>query len=110
MSYGNKGKIRAFLVETFDILFVMVLCFVTLLTTMLMRGKVIVGAGSGGGLTYTFNMASFAFTASFLVIYLVYIIHHSEGELKNFYAAHYDSKEKRELERNEEKRAGRNEG
>ena len=110
MSSGNKGKVWTFLVEAFDILFVMVLCFVTLLTTMLMRGKVIVGSGSGGGLTYSFNMASFAFTASFLVIYLVYIIHHSEGELKSFYAAHYDRKEKRELERVVEKRAGRNEG
>lgn len=97
-----------FLVEIFDILFVMVLCFVTLLTTMLMRGKVIVGSGSGGGLTYSFNFASFAFTASFLAIYLFYIIRHSERELKSFYGTHYDRKEKEQLENEKDSQAGGN--
>ena len=94
----SSGERSTFLVEVFDILFIMILCFVTLLTTMLMRGKVIVGSGSGGGLTYNFSLASFAFTAIFLAIYLFYIIRHSEAELKSFYSGHYDREEKRLFE------------
>ena len=35
--------------EVFDVMFIMLLCFVILLTTMLMRGKVLVGLSSAGG-------------------------------------------------------------
>lgn len=109
MSSAKNKRGKALLIETFDVLFVMFLCFVTLLTTMLMRGKVIVGSGSGEGLAYTFNILSFAFTAGFLVIYLVYIIHHSEGELRGFYVSHYDRKEKEQLEIESVKKSERNE-
>lgn len=86
----EKNKTVSYrLVEIFDILFIMLLCFATLLSTMLMRGKVLVGSGSGGGLDYSFKSGSFAITAGFLLLYLFYIISHSDKELKNFFNAHY---------------------
>jgi hypothetical protein len=106
----SSGERSTFLVEVFDILFIMILCFVTLLATMLMRGKVIVGSGSGGGLTYDFGLASFAFTSIFLAIYLFYIIRHSEAELKSFYAGHYDRKEKLHSDNIQEGRTGGDQG
>ena len=57
---GKTGKNR--FMEVFDVLFIMVLCFATLLSTMLMRGKVLVGSGGGGGMTYTFWAWTFLLT------------------------------------------------
>lgn len=92
MAKKKTGSSR--LVEVFDILFIMLLCFVTLLATMLMRGKVLVGSGSGGGLDYSFKLGSFSITAGFLLLYLFYIISHSDKELKNFFIAHYGPRER----------------
>jgi membrane protein implicated in regulation of membrane protease activity len=49
---------------------------------MLMRGAVIVGSGSTGGLEYTFDITSFLITACALAFYLVYIIKKSDNELR----------------------------
>ena len=87
MANNITGSSR--LVEVFDILFIMLLCFATLLVTMLMRGKGLVGSGSGGGLDYSFKLGSFSVTAGFLLLYLFYIISHSDRELRNFFNSHY---------------------
>lgn len=76
---GKKGKNR--FMEVFDVLFIMVLCFATLLSTMLMRGKVLVGSGSGGGMAYTFSVGTFLLTFLGLGVYLAIVIPQSDREL-----------------------------
>lgn len=68
--------------EVFDVMFVMVLCFLVLLTTMLMRGKVLIGSGDSAGIDYTFSLPIFAMVALVLGGYLIYVISNSNKELK----------------------------
>jgi hypothetical protein len=71
------------MVQIFDILFIMVLCFVTLWATMKLRGKVLVGSGEGqGGLDYAFHPWSFGLVVLIFLVYLGFMLRHSERELK----------------------------
>jgi Na+/H+ antiporter NhaC len=79
----KPGRKIHFFIQWFDILFIMALCFLTLLTTMLMRGKVLVGNGSSAGLDYTFGFGSCTLVVLLFVVYLRYMLTHSEGELKD---------------------------
>ena len=87
-----KNKNNKF-VQIFDILFIMVLCFVTLLATMLSRGAVIVGSGAGGGIKYVFVIWSFAITFIGLIIYLIFVLTHSNKELDSMIKEFYGDKE-----------------
>jgi hypothetical protein len=75
----------------FDILFIMVLCFATLLTAMLMRGKVIVGSGGSGGIEFYFDPKTFTAIIVFLAGYLAYIIRNSDKELRQIIKNMYDT-------------------
>jgi len=68
--------------EVFDVMFIMLLCFVILLTTMLMRGKVLVGSGLIGGIDYSFNLPIFIMIVAALGSYMFYVISRSNKELK----------------------------
>ncbi|HEY3423412.1 MAG TPA: hypothetical protein VGL27_01345 [Negativicutes bacterium] len=85
----KQPKQNVFLM-VFDVIFIMVLCFATLLSTMLMRGKVIVGSGSTGNFEYSFDVTSFIITIGFLAIYLAYIIVNSDKELRQMISNTYD--------------------
>ncbi len=78
----QKKPVNSPLMEVFDVMFIMLLCFVILLTTMLMRGKVLVGSGSTGGMDYSFNLPIFLMLVLALAIYLVYVFSSSNKELK----------------------------
>ena len=78
----RKEPVNSPLMEVFDVMFIMLLCFVILLTTMLMRGKVLVGSGSTGGMDYSFNLPIFLMLILALAIYLVYVFSSSNKELK----------------------------
>ncbi|MFA5863325.1 MAG: hypothetical protein WC975_01410 [Phycisphaerae bacterium] len=82
------------LVQWFDVLFVMVLCFVTLLGTMLLRGKVLVGSGSGQGLDYSFSLPMFLIVGVVFALYLSYMLSHSDRELKEMVDHVYGTEEK----------------
>ena len=71
-------------------MFIMVLCFVILLTTMLMRGKVLVGSGSTGGIDYSFNLPIFLMLVLALGIYMFYVLSRSNKELKSMIKYLYD--------------------
>ncbi|ATW28551.1 hypothetical protein DCMF_23425 [Candidatus Formimonas warabiya] len=77
--------------SVFDVLFIMILCFATLLTTMLMQGGVLVG-GSASGMRYHFSIASFLMVVAGLIIYLFYIIPHSDKELREMIKHLYGEK------------------
>jgi hypothetical protein len=78
-----EGRKAGPFVQWFDVLFIMVLCFVTLMTTMLLRGKVLVGSGESSGLDYSFKPVAFFAVAIFGAIYLRYLLVHSDRELKD---------------------------
>ena len=77
-------------VEVFDVIFIMLLCFVILLTTMLMRGKVLVGSGSTGGIDYSFNLLIFVVIVVALGTYMFYVISRSDKELKAMIEQRYN--------------------
>ncbi len=79
----EEGTPKAKLVGVFDVLFILVLCFATLLTTMVLRGQVIVGSGGSEGFEYTFNPLLFIITFSALGLYLFYILPQSNKELRS---------------------------
>ncbi len=71
----NKKKTSLF-AQTFDTLFIMILCFATLLAAMLMQGEI-------GGIHYTIDLTKFSITMSILILYLVVIIPKSDKGLKD---------------------------
>ena len=82
MTDKKNSKIK-FLINTFDVMFIMILCFVILLSTMLFRGAVIVGANPSAANKYSFGIFSFLITFVGFIIYLAFIIPNSNKELKN---------------------------
>jgi hypothetical protein len=90
----NKPQNKQWM-EIFDVMFIMILCFVILLSTMLMRGKVLVGSGSNGGIDYSFNLPVFLMLALALGIYMFYVISRSDRELKSMIRYLYDKVQQR---------------
>ena len=90
LDIADQEPDRSIFLVTFDVLFIMLLCFATLLSTMLMRGTVIVGADAAAGLEYSFDIASFFITAAALGFYLLYIVNKSEKELREMVKKVYD--------------------
>lgn len=80
---AHSAKKSSVLVELFDVFFILILCFATLLTTMLMRGKVLVGSGGSGGFEYHFSLPFFILTFGALGIYLLYVLPQSNRELRS---------------------------
>lgn len=86
-------KTKKALMGLFDVMFIMVLCFATLLTTMLMQGGILVGTG-GSGMHYTFDLLSFSMVVLGFALYLYYIIPCSDKELREMVVMHYGEAEK----------------
>lgn len=70
-------------VKIFDVLFILILCYLSLLTPMLLRGKVLVGGGGGGGMQYTFTWGSLLLCVLAAGVFGYFLITHSEKELKS---------------------------
>ena len=80
---------KKLLILVFDVMFVMVLCFATLLTTMLIRGGMLVG-GDGTAIDYSFNLITFILTIGGLFLYLVYVLISSDKELHTMIEEQYN--------------------
>ncbi len=83
---GPRRPLLRAAVQWFDTLFVLVLCLLTLMTTMLLRGKVLAGDGSpsdasAGGLDYKIVPWKVALATACLAAYVVYLLWHSHREL-----------------------------
>lgn len=76
----------------FDTVFIMILCFATLLTTMIFQGGVIVG-GDSKGLSYIIKWPSFIVTIGGLAFYLIYLLKESDKELRNMIEFIYSKKQ-----------------
>ena len=80
-------------VHWFDVLFIMALCFLTLLSTMLLRGKVLVGTGEASNLDYSIGAVSCIGLALVFIAYFRYMLVHSERELKEMVNHVYGEKQ-----------------
>jgi len=83
----NAKKTNGMLMNVFDTLFIMILCFGTLLTAMLMKEK------STGVMDYTIDLKTFALTIGGLILYMSFIIIQSEKSLKSMINCIYGDKE-----------------
>lgn len=82
----NKEKILAGgsswdLVKVFDVLFILVLCYVTLLIPILLQGTVLVGAGEAS-LNYTVNPFTALLSILAFAAYMWYMLRNSNKELQ----------------------------
>lgn len=85
---GHKvNKKNNILLEAFDALFIMLLCFGTLLSAMLMQGKAI------SGMKYSINFTTLFITLLGLFVYLSFIIFQSDKGLKSMIKQLYDNKQ-----------------
>lgn len=92
MEKKGKSKKSKMLVEIFDSMFIMLLCFGTLLTAMLMQGE-------SSELTYVINFKTLAITVIGLVVYLVFVLSQSEKGLKSMVNHIYSDKENKEVDK-----------
>jgi len=72
----------------FDTMFIMLLCFATLLTAMLMKGH------SMGGLNYHINYLTFGIMVIALMIYIFLLVVNSEKGLRSIIKSIYVDHEK----------------
>ena len=100
-----KGGWRR-LVGAFDVLFIMLLCFATLLATMLGRGKVLVGEGAGEEMGYAFTLPTFLAVLLGLALYLLFVVLRSNRELRRMIGVLY-GREADEERREEQDGRGR---
>lgn len=78
--------------QIIDVFFIMILCFMTLLSTMLMQGKVLVGSGSSGSsFVYSIHLLTFVPMFLILLVYLVFVCVKSDNVLKDMITALYQS-------------------
>jgi len=87
----KKGK-KNLWIELMDSMFIMVLCFATLLTAMLMSGK------SSGELNYAIDFKTLGIVVTSLLVYLIYILYQSDKELKSMIKSLYCDKEATNIE------------
>lgn len=92
MENKDKNKKSKMLVEIFDSMFIMLLCFGTLLTAMLMQGE-------SSELRYVVNFKTLAITVLGLIVYLVFVLSQSEKGLKSMVNHIYSSKENKEVDK-----------
>ncbi|GAA0181674.1 hypothetical protein SH2C18_41760 [Clostridium sediminicola] len=72
----KKDKGNGMFLELFDTLFIMILCFGTLLSAMLFKGENI------SGIKYLFNASTFAVTILCLTVYIIFILIQSDKGLR----------------------------
>lgn len=75
MEPKNPNKKTKLIVEVFDSLFIMILCFLTLLTAMLIQG-------GNSVLTYVIDVKTLAITITGLVVYLTFVLRQSDKGLQ----------------------------
>lgn len=91
MSGPTPPRWRQIAWDAVDALFIMALCFAVLLTTMVLRGKVLVGAGGSEGLSYVVNPWTAALVVLALVSYIVFMLRQSDAELREMVNDLYDA-------------------
>ena len=79
------------LLQAFDVFFIMILCFLTLLTTMLAQGRVLVGAGgSGESFVYVLDLKILLPMFLILISYFFIVCRTSDKSLRMIIKHLYD--------------------
>lgn len=76
----------------FDIVFILILCYISLLLPILLRGTVLVGSGQASGMHYTLNPPLLAAVLITTIGYLVYMLRNSDKEMRKVYNIVYGPK------------------
>jgi len=97
----QKKNIKKILVKIFDIFFIMILCFLTLLTTMIIKGTGIFGNVSSESM-YSIEIITFVVTIACFFVYLFFIIPNSDKELRKMIHSLYDKEDNTEKTDTEE--------
>jgi hypothetical protein len=82
---AEKNKKSNLFLEIFDALFIMIICFATLLTAMLMKGS------TAGTSFYIVHITTLTVTVLGLAVYLFFVLRRSDKELKNIVSEIYSS-------------------
>lgn len=82
----NELKNQSFVMTVFDTLFIMILCFATLLSSMIMKGDLV------GLVDYSINWQTFSLTLLLLVVYIVFVVIQSEKGLRDVISSIYGDK------------------
>lgn len=84
MTEIKQGKKRKLLIEIFDTFFILIICFATLLSAMIMKNN------SEIGINYSVNSTEFIITIASILLYLSFIIFQSDRGLKETIRKSYD--------------------
>ena len=77
----------------FDIVFILILCYISLLLPILLRGTVLVGSGTASGMDYTLNPLLLTAVLIATIGYLVFMLTRSDKEMRKVYNIVYGQKE-----------------
>lgn len=80
------------IMKFFDIVFILILCYISLLLPILLRGTVLVGSGPATGMHYELNPPLLAAVLITSIGYLVYMLSNSNKEMKKMYNIVYGPK------------------
>lgn len=83
------------IMKFFDIVFILILCYVSLLLPILLRGTVLVGSGEASGMNYDLNPPLLAAVVITSIGYLVYMLRNSDKEMRKVYNKVYGPKEEK---------------
>lgn len=90
---NNKNKKTNIIVGIFDSMFIMILCFATLLSAMLVQNN------SVSGLNYIINFKTLIITFLGLVIYLTFMLSQSQKGLKSMINHIYINENNKEVDK-----------
>lgn len=79
--------------KIFDIFFILLLCYLSLLLPILLRGTVLVGSGEASGMDYTLNPVLLGLVVLSGVGYMVFLVQNSDKELRQVINTVYGKKE-----------------
>ena len=74
-------------IQVFDTVFILILCFATLYSAMLLQGR------DTGGMNYVVNITTLVITFGLLLIYLIYIIFQSHKGMEALTKTNRNSEE-----------------
>ena len=84
------------IMKYFDIVFILLLCYISLLLPIILRGTVLVGSGEASGMNYDFNPPLLGAVIVTAVGYLFFMLRNSDKEMRKVYNKVYGPKEEKE--------------
>ncbi len=90
---NSKNKKTSIIVEIFDSMFIMILCFATLFAALLMQKN------SNNTLSYIVDLKTLAITVLGFIVYLTFLLSQSEKGLKDMINHIYSNEKKKAVKK-----------